>query len=54
MSENKLPYVSVTAYDEDGIEVTETISIEMKTVADAINLWQRIRELARLAGLQEN
>jgi len=37
------PFVSITAYDSDGNEMTSTIEIETSTNAAAIELWQYLR-----------
>ena len=39
----KKPFVSFTAYDEDGNEVTSTIEVELETLANAVELWQYLR-----------
>ena len=42
MNERK-SFVSITAYDEDGNELTYTIEAETGTNAAAIELWQYLR-----------
>lgn len=38
--------VTITAYDDDGTELTTTIEIEMGDAPQAIELWQSVRTYA--------
>lgn len=45
------PFVSITAYDSNGNELTSTIEIDCKSDADAIELWQLIRKFVTLGAI---